>query len=529
MESVEIERESDIANSANRDRDSTINDKILPLRLLGERIDSIKSRGLRIVHCHGVFDLVHPGHVRHLAAARREGDILVVTLTPDHLVNKGPGRPVFNEQLRAESIAALQDVDYVAINLWATATETIGIIKPDVYVKGNDYLNRDKDLTGKINEEESAVIDVGGRIHFTNDITFSSSTLLNNYLSVYPKEVDDYLKQFRLKYTADQIIHYIESLMDMTVMVVGEAILDEYVYGNALGKSAKEPILALKYESQETHVGGSVVIANHLADFCKKVELVTYLGEINSQEELIRKNLKANVKPTFVFKPDSPTIVKRRFVDTYKVTKLWELYEINDAPLYGDVEANLNNQIKGLMPECDVVIAADYGHGLISKQIVDLLCECSKFLAVNTQINAANHGYHTLSKYPRADYACVHEGEVRLDQRATTGELKPLVRRLSDKMKCKSVMVTQGHSGTMLFRKDEGFSHTPALAVKVVDRVGAGDSVLAVSSLCEAAGLPADVVGVVANLVGAQAVTIVGNSRAIDKIALYKAIEALMK
>jgi len=504
-------------------------DKVKSLSELSDYLFELKGQDHKVVHCHGVFDLIHPGHIRHLTAAKREGDVLVVTLTPDRFVNKGPGRPVFTEQLRAESLAALQCVDFVAINEWPTATETIKMLKPDVYVKGSDYVNRELDLSGKITEEEAMVNEVGGRIHFTDDITFSSSALLNNYLSVYPPEVDRYLQGMRKKYSASEIISALEALQSMTVMVIGEAILDEYVYGNTLGKSAKEPILALRYLSREVHVGGSVVIANHLADFCERVELVTYLGDEDSREEFIRESLKSNVNPTFVYKPNSPTIVKRRFVDKYQVTKLLEFYEMNDDPLCGESEEILCQAISNCIPDCDAVIAADYGHGLITKKAVNLLCREARFLAVNTQINAANHGFHTLSRYPKADYICVHEGEVRLDQRKTRGELKPMVEDLAERMSARSVMVTQGKVGTLHYRAGKGFSQTPSLAFKVVDRVGAGDSVLAITALCEAARLPEDLVGFIANLVGAQAVNIVGNSKAIDKVSLYKAIEALLK
>jgi rfaE bifunctional protein kinase chain/domain/rfaE bifunctional protein nucleotidyltransferase chain/domain len=507
----------------------SIQDKIRPMEALGKCLAGLRDQGLCIVHCHGVFDLVHPGHIRHLSAAKREGDILVVTITPDCYVNKGPGRPVFNDQLRAESLAALQMVDFVAINEWPTAVETICVLRPDVYVKGSDYINREDDITGKINDEEAAVREIGGRIHFTDDITFSSSKLLNNFLSVYPPDVDAYLQSFRKKYSADRIISMLDSLKSMTVMVVGEVILDEYVYGDTLGKSAKEPILALRYLSEEINVGGSVAIANHLADFCNRVELVTYLGIDNPREDFIRQNLKSNVDPVFIYKPDSPTIVKRRFVEKYLVTKLLEVYEMNDTLLTELAEQKLLSVLGSKLPQFDAAIAADYGHGLITRQAVSLLCDSARFLSVNTQINAANHGFHTISRYPRADYVCVHEGEVRLDQRRRSGPLEPLVQKISERMGSRSVMVTRGNRGTLIYRPEQGFFETPALATKIVDRVGAGDAVLAISSLCEAREYPADVTGFIANLVGAQAVTIVGNRSSIGRVQTYKAIEAILK
>ena len=130
-----------------------------------------------------MFDLLHIGHLRHLKAARQFGDLLIVTITPDRFVNKGPGRPAFTEALRAEALAMLECVDMVAINHWPTAVEAIKLLKPDFYVKGSEYREAAKDVTGGIVHEQEAVESVGGRLVFTDDITFSSSSLLNRHFA----------------------------------------------------------------------------------------------------------------------------------------------------------------------------------------------------------------------------------------------------------------------------------------------------------------------------------------------------------
>src|SRR3989338_2117378 len=110
--------------------------KIVQIEELSKLIQDLKTKRKKIVHCHGCFDLMHPGHIKHFQAAKKMGDILIVTITPDKYVDKGPCRPVFNETLRAESIAALECVDYVSINKWPTAEEALRLLKPDIYVKG---------------------------------------------------------------------------------------------------------------------------------------------------------------------------------------------------------------------------------------------------------------------------------------------------------------------------------------------------------------------------------------------------------
>lgn len=154
--------------------------KLLPIEELASVLQALKSGGKRIVLCHGCFDLMHPGHIKYLQASRKMGDVLVVTVTPDIYIDKGPGRPVFNEALRAESIAALECVGYVAINKWPTAEETLRLLRPDIYVKGQEF-ERLEDKTGKIQKEYRVLQEIGAEMRFTHEIVFSSTALLNKY------------------------------------------------------------------------------------------------------------------------------------------------------------------------------------------------------------------------------------------------------------------------------------------------------------------------------------------------------------
>jgi rfaE bifunctional protein nucleotidyltransferase chain/domain len=154
--------------------------KILDLETLSLKLNNLRSNGRKIVHCHGCFDLMHPGHIKYFQASKAMGDILVVTVTPDDYIDKGPGRPVFNQNLRVETIAALECVDYVAINKWPTAEETLRLLMPDVYVKGQEFENLE-DKTGKIQKEYGVIQEIGAELKFTHEIVFSSSDLLNKH------------------------------------------------------------------------------------------------------------------------------------------------------------------------------------------------------------------------------------------------------------------------------------------------------------------------------------------------------------
>lgn len=498
------------------------------LASLREILDAEKRSGKRVVLCHGVFDLLHVGHIRHFKEAKSQGDILVVSVTEDVYVNKGPHRPAFPETLRTEAVAALSDVDFVAVSRYPTAVEVIEALRPDVYAKGPDYKAADADVTGGISLEEQAVRAAGGRIYYTEAETFSSSYLLNRHLPSFGPDVERYLSEFRTHHSAGEIVEYLDRLKDLRIVVAGETILDEYVYVDQMGKSAKDPVLAMSYVSSETYAGGAIAVANHVAAFCKSVELVTYLGSDDPREAFVRSHLRPNVRLNVVYKSESPTIVKRRYVEKTLHNKLFEVYVFNDESLNESEEEQLCELLDARMERADCVIASDFGHGLLTARAITLLGDTKTFLAVNTQVNAANIRFHAISKYPRADYVCINEGEIRLDARSRKEPLEELIARLMRRLACRRILVTRGRAGVSYFDGETELT-SPSLANKVLDRVGSGDAVLAVTSACVAAAIPPDAVAFLANVIGAQMVQVMGNSTTIDRVATLKFIGALLK
>ena len=189
--------------------------KILTLDELSAKSKECRDSGKKVVLCHGTFDLLHAGHIRYLKSARNEGDVLFVTLTADEFVNKGPGRPVFSQDLRVENLGYLSFVDFVAVNNASTAVNVLSKVKPHAYVKGPDYKNMEDDITGNIHAEKKAVEAHGGKIVFTDDVTFSSTSLLNEHFGVFPTETKDYLHSFRQKYNHEDIIGMLQSLRNL--------------------------------------------------------------------------------------------------------------------------------------------------------------------------------------------------------------------------------------------------------------------------------------------------------------------------
>ncbi len=503
--------------------------RVLSLDALAQALKTARAKRLKIVHCHGVFDLLHPGHIRHLQAAKHHGDVLVVTITRDEYVNKGPGRPVFPQQLRAESLAALGCVDYVAINDTPTAVEAIRKIRPHFYVKGNDYKDHDKDVTGGIRQEEKAAKSVGAKLVITEEPMLSSTQLLNQHFGVYPPDTRAFLDSFSKRHSSDSIIRSVESLRKLKVLVVGEAIVDEYHYCQAMGKSPKETIVSTRFIEAEAFAGGSLAAANHLSGFASEVQLVACLGQEDSREAFIRSRLKPNVKPKFFLQKGASSIIKRRFVDPAFLTKMFEVSYLSDKELPAEVEAPMLRHLEAELPKFDLVLVTDYGHGMLGPRAVDLLCHEARFLCVNTQTNSANIGYNVITKYPKAHLACIDEPELRMATRDRHGPVETLLLDVAKQLRTEQMIVTRGHKGSLAYSRKEGFTSIPVFSSKVVDRVGAGDAYLSLASLCAAGGLPIDVTAFVGNAAGAMKVGTVCNRTPIEAAPLFKFLTAMLK
>jgi rfaE bifunctional protein kinase chain/domain/rfaE bifunctional protein nucleotidyltransferase chain/domain len=503
--------------------------KILPLKELSEVLQDARV-GKKVVHCHGCFDLLHIGHIRHFTEAKSLGDLLVVTVTPDCFVNKGPGRPVFKEYLRLEAIASLDCVDYVALNETQTAEEALEALKPNVYCKGAEYKNSQPGDNDYISIERAIVERHGGTMAFTtDDVVFSSSNLINDFLPIFSPEVTNFLKEFKEEYPIESIIKTVDSFKDLKVLVVGESILDEYHYVTTMGKSMKEPILASKLMGEEKHAGGTLAIANHMASFSENVELLTLLGDHQAQEAFVKNSLNKSIKPHFFYKKDSPTIVKRRFVEKELLQKLFEVYEINEALIEGRREAKIIHWLEDNLKNFDMVVVADYGHGMMTPGIIKVLCERAPYLCVNAQGNAGNQGHNPISKYFKADCISVAQHELVLEFRSHHMKPEEMVESIAERLDYQNIILTRGKYGTMCYRRGESIVEVPAIAPKIVDRVGAGDAVLSLISMALYRGVSMEVAGFIGNAAGAEAVAIVGNKSSLQKKPFIKHLESLLK
>jgi cytidyltransferase-like protein len=453
-------------------------------------------RDKTIVLCHGAFDLVHMGHLLHFEEARSLGDVLVVTITADRHITKK--RSVsFSEEYRARQLAALEIVDAVAIIDEPSAVTAIEALHPDVYVKGPEYANLVLDKTANIFREKDVVERHGGRLHFTTGETFSS-TKLSHFLLAAPEasQGNPLLRNDRvlfrdvsdLGFTLDQLKGFLAGASRLRVCLLGETIIDEWVDVNVTNLSQKSRCVAGLEMARSRQIGGSGVIALHLASFVKNVHCVTNGDAFNGAQP-------SNVTVTRLA---DELLVKTRFVDLDNGYRLFESKSPDLVRVRRDPLPDFDDY--------DLVLVADFGHGLLDARTINgrIAGRRRAFVAAMAQVNSTNYGYNLPTKYTGADYYSLNRTEAELCLRERQLPLPEVVDRMADLLSARSLSVTDGENGAMVKKNGDRFL-LPTLSTSVIDTIGCGDAYFALSSLAASLGCPARVVAL-AGSIGAAAV-----------------------
>ncbi len=499
--------------------------KILSFDTLLRTIREIQSRGGKVVLGYGIFGVLHIGHIRYLKKAKNYGDFLIVVITPDNSEDT-KSKEQF-EDMRAEALAHLDWVDVVSIDIHSSFRDMIKALTPDVYVKGFESVGSG-DQKGNEVHEDQLCRDLGIEYVVAKEDDFTTTDQINRYINSFSDDIYSYLNLFKQRFSIVDFARLLEQIEKLKVLVIGDAIIDEYQFCSAIGKSSKDPTLALKYQHSDIFAGGVLAVANHIANFVEQVDVVTVLGEKESYEEFILSKLKPNISPYYVFKPNAPTLIKRRFVDGYSMNKLFEIYVMDDSLLNEKQDMELTALFREKLPSYDLVVVSDFGHGAISRDMIDILDRNAPFLAVNTQSNAGNRGFNTITKYPKADYVCLAEHEIRLGMRDAAGKLFPMLHKLAQDMSCRHFVVTRGRKGCMLTDRQGSLFQVPGFSQNVVDRVGAGDAFFVMTSLFSVLDAPGELLGFAGNVAGSLAVSVMGNKKSIDKPSVMEYIRELL-
>jgi rfaE bifunctional protein nucleotidyltransferase chain/domain len=500
--------------------------KIIPFDKAPALFARLRRSGRKIVQCHGTFDLLHPGHIHHLEESRELGDLMVVTVTSERFVNKGPGRPFFNDQLRARSLAALSCVDYVVLVPHAAAVEAIQAVKPDVYCKGREYAEASNDVTGNIDDDISTVKRFGGEVRYIGSVVFSSTKLINNFFDHLAAPVKAFCKDLARTVSVRQFRETVEGFADLRVLLIGDIIFDRYSNVKMQGLTSKNHIISGRFLNEGIHSGGALAVYRHLKQFCKSVKFLSLAGSEPWVQQTLREQI-ARGEDWVVRDPAFTTVVKQRFVEPYvtgkELAKLFAVNYIDDTPPSRKTQAALARKIAAHIGEYDLVVVADFGHGLLQKEHRALVQELAPFMSLNCQTNSNNHGFNIISRqYERADAFSLDGQELLLSCARRPIEFMQELDNLRRNFSAKYAWLTRGAVETIGLCEGQEPSLCAPFETSVVDTVGAGDAFFSVVSLAAVRQLPIGLSTFLGQLAGAQAVKIIGNQTPISKATLLK-------
>jgi rfaE bifunctional protein nucleotidyltransferase chain/domain len=306
------------------------NNKILNLNELKQKLFLLKKNKKKIVLCHGVFDLVHIGHIEHFKYAKSMVDILICSVTNDNFVKKGPGKPIYSARDRVSVLKNLNFFDDVIISNSETAEQVIKKIKPNIYFKGIEYRENSKDLSKNIVKEIKALKKIRGKIVYTDTKTSSSSLISNTYFNFINQDAKKFITTFNASEFLERVEKNLLKKNKKKFLLIGEPIVDSNIFVKPTGKSNKNNIISSQFINNQTYAGGSLLVANFLKSFNCEFDFLIPWNKNNSKIFKKYLNQKINIMK---IKSNVNVISKIRFLDNYNYQKLYQ-YSKNENSIY---------------------------------------------------------------------------------------------------------------------------------------------------------------------------------------------------
>ena len=443
-----------------------------------------RARSNQVSMCHGVFDLVHPGHIRHLQFAKTKSSYLIVSITADLHVNKASLRPYVPQQLRAENLAALEFVDFVIIDKNPTPLTNIKKIKPDFFVKGHEYI-KGGDINPKTLEEINVIEQYGGKFIYTpGDFIMSSSRILEDDTPDLSLEKLNSLMEGE-QISFEDIRSSLSNLSKINVFVLGDTIIDTYVRTSLIGNNAKTPTFSARYIDEERFIGGAAIIANHLKAAGANVTFCSILGN-DANGKFVKQNLKKNkINDETILINGRPTTDKKYFIsDNYRLLKV---DTVDNSPIDQKIINEITNKLKKF--KNGIVIFSDFRHGIFHKNSIDNLINSIRknvFKVADSQV-ASRWG--NILDFKSFDLITPNEKEIRFSLADQDTAIRPLASELYKAAKCKFLILKLGPKGILTFRREiknndiRSFFVIDALEKNSIDPVGCGDALLSYASL----------------------------------------------
>jgi len=481
-----------------------------------------RPRAKTVIMCHGMFDIVHPGHLRHLMYAKEKADILVASLTADAHATKAAHRPYVPQELRAQNLAALELVDYVIVDANPTPIENITFLEPDYFAKGYEYFS--DGVPAKTLEEMQTLEAYGGEMVFTpGDVVYSSSKLIE--LGGPDLSIDKLVALMESEgIDFEELRRTLEKLNGIRVHVVGDTIVDGYSHCTVLGGAAKSPTFSVKFERTDLFTGGAGIVARHLKSAGADVSFSTVLGDDANKEFVLNELREAGVVCHAITDRTRPTNYKERFIaDTYKML---QVDRVDNRPISDRILREICQTMRASKP--DVVIMSDFRHGIFNRDSIGKILKEIPAGALKVADSQVSNRWGNILEFTDFDLLTPNEREARFALGDQDTAIRPLALQLFQKARCRSLILKMGDRGTLTYRSlgpdPREFFNLDNFVETLADPIGAGDALLAYASLALASSgniVTASILGSVAAAVTCerQGNVPVAPTEAEDKIA----------
>ncbi len=445
--------------------------------IIGER-----PREKVVIMCHGVFDVVHPGHIRHLVYAKDKADILIASITADIHITKGLHRPHIPHKLRAINIAAFEAVDFVLIDENAKPLTNIAYLQPDYFAKGYEYVANG--MPQKTGEEAAILQSYGGEIIFTpGDYVYSSSKFINLAAPELKLEkLSVAMSSEQIKF--DDLKGCLKQFAGLRVHVVGDLIVDSFTHAAMIGGQTKSPTMSVLYENRVDYVGGAGVVAKHLKAAGAEVVFTTIMGNDAFKDYALKDLEDAGVDCRAIIDQTRPTTNKNAII-----VKEYRLLKIDTLDNSSISDPILNQIVKNIKEvPCDAIIFSDFRHGIFNKRTIPTLSAAIPDGIYKVADSQVASRWGNITEFQNFDLITPNEREARFSMADQDSGIRSLAANVYDATKCKTLMLKLGEKGILTCKNNdhkslESFLVLDTFTSNVVDPVGSGDALLAYSTL----------------------------------------------
>ena len=343
-----------------------------------------------------------------------------------------------------------------------------------------------------------------------------------------PADTEQWLKSLLDRFGNNEILSSISLLGKIETVIIGESIIDEYIYCDALGKVSKDPLVAFLKKEKVSQAGGVLAAAKHFAGLGSDTTLLSEVGLVEipwvTEDLGMSGNISYDLDSAFT------SIIKTRYVDRASNVRVFETYSLPSNYSSSNFERRLTELLNSQNFSNTNFVVMDYGHELFDTNIIKMLLNSPLNLSINAQSNAGNRGFNTIARYSGAKNVFLNGSEVQLETRNKNSDLVDIVPVFAQNLNFSEAYVTNGSRGIICWSALHGQFVAPAFAPTIVDRTGAGDATLAVISAMRAAGIPREIAAFYGNIAGALLVGTIGNEVSItSEMLLSEATKILRK